>query len=103
MHGTRAESPRRSRWAAIGAACAVTLGAGGLMTASATLDSGARPVFIAFTPCRMLDTRAGAGTPMGPGATLTVGARSDTGGCSSVPADAVALSMNIAIVDPTAN
>ena len=93
----------RSRWAAIGAACAVSLGAGGMLTASATVDSGARPVFISITPCRMLDTRSGAGAPVGPGATLTVGARSDTGGCATVPADAIGLSLNVAIVSPDAD
>lgn len=44
----------RGRWAAIGAAVAVTLGAGGLMTASA---SGSQSVFVAITPTRVLDTR----------------------------------------------
>ena len=44
----------RTRWAAIGAAVAVTLGTGGLMTASA---SGSQSVFVAITPTRVLDTR----------------------------------------------
>lgn len=44
----------RSRWAAIGAAVAITLGAGGLVSVSA--DS-AESVFVGVTPRRVLDTR----------------------------------------------
>ena len=62
--GTRAEvrsSWTRTRWAAIGAAAAVTLGAGGLRVARADVNTGARPVLIAVTPTRILDTRVGLG------------------------------------------
>jgi len=46
----------RSRWAAVGAAVAVTLGAGGLYTSfAATAPSN----FIAVSPVRVLDTRLG--------------------------------------------
>lgn len=48
----------RSRWAAIGAAVAITLGAGGLATVSA--DS-AESNFVAISPTRVLDTRYGVG------------------------------------------
>jgi hypothetical protein len=48
----------RSRWAAIGAAVAVTLGAGGLLTANAASDPS---VFVAIEPVRVLDTRSGVG------------------------------------------
>jgi len=44
----------RSRWAAVGAAIAVALGAGGLLTASA---AGPASVFVAIEPTRVLDTR----------------------------------------------
>src|SRR5215203_5413912 len=49
----------RSRWAALGAAVAVTLGAGGLAIASAA-DS-APSSFVAITPARVVDTRDGVG------------------------------------------
>ena len=48
----------RSRWAAIGAAVAVTLGAGGLITASAASEQS---VFVAIEPVRILDTRINVG------------------------------------------
>lgn len=48
----------RSRWAAIGAAVAVTLGAGGLYSVGAATDPSS---FVAITPVRVLDTRIGAG------------------------------------------
>jgi len=49
----------RSRWAAVVAAVAVTLGAGGLGVVNATLDSGERTSFVPIDPCRMLDSRTG--------------------------------------------
>src|SRR5262245_39870633 len=48
----------RGRWSALGAAVAVTLGFGGLLTASAAGSTGASS-FVPITPCRLLDTRAG--------------------------------------------
>jgi hypothetical protein len=48
----------RSRWAAIGAACAVALGAGGLGVVSATMSSGDRAIYVPVTPIRVLDTRS---------------------------------------------
>ena len=48
----------RSRWTAFGAVVAVCLGSGGVMTASATLESGEKSVFVPITPCRVMDTRA---------------------------------------------
>ena len=50
---------RRTRWAAIGAAVAVTLGAGGLLTASAA--SSTPSAFVAVVPVRVVDTRSGLG------------------------------------------
>jgi hypothetical protein len=49
----------RSRWAALGAAVAVTLGAGGLVAVNAA--SSAPSSFTAITPVRILDTRTGVG------------------------------------------
>ncbi len=48
----------RSRWAAIGAAVAVTLGAGGLMGVNA---ASPQSVFVAVSPTRVLDTRIDVG------------------------------------------
>ena len=47
----------RSRWAAIGAACAVALGAGGFGVVNAVVSSGERSVFVPVNPIRVLDTR----------------------------------------------
>lgn len=46
----------RSRWAAIGAAVAVTLGGGTFLVANAA--SAPDMVFTAITPCRLMDTRS---------------------------------------------
>jgi len=51
----------RSRWAAIGAAVAVTLGTGGLMVASAAPSDPSN--FRSVTPARILDTRTDVGLP----------------------------------------
>jgi hypothetical protein len=57
----------RSRWIAIGAAVAVTLGFGSVRLANATVSAGERNVFVPIVPCRIADTRP---------APSTVGARS---------------------------
>ena len=54
----------RSRWAAIGAAVAVSLGAGTLFVASAA-DSEPSS-FVAVTPTRIVDTREALGLPSAP-------------------------------------
>ena len=55
---TGSRSPAwRSRWAAVGAAMAVTLGAGGLAAVDA--ESSDPSSFVAVTPTRVLDTRDG--------------------------------------------
>ena len=46
----------RTRWSAVGAAVAVTLGAGGIGLVSATFPSDAT-TFVPITPCRLFDTR----------------------------------------------
>ena len=59
----------RSRWSAVGAAVAVTLGGGlAIPAAKATISSGERAVFVAIAPCRLLDTRPAPQT-VGPRAT----------------------------------
>lgn len=50
---------QRSRWAAIGAAVAITLGAGGMVAVNA--ESSAPSSVITVEPARILDTRTGVG------------------------------------------
>jgi YVTN family beta-propeller protein len=98
---------RRSRWAALGAAVAVAIGSGGLMTTSASVGSGERDVFVPITPCRVMDTRPAPdnvgtrSTPLGPNDTYTVSVRGTNGACT-IPNDASALVMNVAVIAPTA-
>ncbi|MEM1331954.1 MAG: hypothetical protein AAGG08_00725 [Actinomycetota bacterium] len=98
----------RTRWAAIGAAVAVTLGAGTLATVDATTSSGERAVFTAITTCRLVDTRPnGEGgprtAPLGPAEVFTVTARGAQGECSAaqLPDNAVALALNITALRAT--
>jgi len=97
----------RSRWAAVGAAAAVALGAGGVGLVNAGVDSGDRPVMVTVEPARIMDTRTDLGlagrfitqtprdlqvtgdVPVAAGGTATV-----------VPADAVAVSLNVTVVFP---
>lgn len=101
----------RARWAAIGAAIAVTLGGGGIGIANAMVEEGPKPVFVSITPCRLLDTRTVSNfntgprsTPIGMNETYTVKAAGGTNGdCNEIPATAVALVMNVTLTNPTAN
>ncbi len=95
----------RSRWAAFGAAVAVAVGAGGILTASAS--TGAQSAFVPISPCRLVDTRPDQlvglrGTPLGPDETHTVTATGLSGNCT-IPAEATALVMNVVAVAPTAS
>jgi hypothetical protein len=96
----------RTRWAAIGAAVAVTLGAGGLFTASAAIGSGERTVFVPITPCRIMDTRPGEpntgprATPIAAEETHTIDVRGTNGKCT-IPADAVGVSLNVTALNGT--
>jgi hypothetical protein len=96
----------RTRWAAIGAAVAVTLGAGGIGLASATNPSDA-VTFVPITPCRLFDTRPDfqVGTrsaPLGPGDIHTVRATGNNGDCTDIPTSATAVSMNMTSTNATA-
>ncbi len=100
----------RTRWAAIGAVVAITLGAGGINIARATIGSGERTSFVAITPCRLADTRPGItenvgtrNTPIGPDGTFTLTAHGANGLCTTpIPTGATALSLNVTAVGPTA-
>jgi hypothetical protein len=96
----------RTRWAAIGAAVAIALGAGGLATVDAAISSGQRAVFVPITPCRLVDTRSTStvgprNQPLGAAETHVVDAHGDRGDCS-IPSDAVGLSLNVTAVDASA-
>ncbi len=99
----------RTRWAAIGAAVAVTLGAGGLYSVRA---ASAPSTFISIDPTRVLDTRINAGLSgtftsdvgrnlqitgtvavVGPNDSLTTG--------TPVPPGATAIVANLTAVGPT--
>ncbi len=97
----------RVRWAAVGAALAVAVGAGGgIAITNAAVSSGERDVFVPITPCRLLDTRAASqvgprATPIGAGETYTQVVRGTNGNCTISP-DAIAVAMNVTVVDGTA-
>ncbi len=95
----------RSRWAAIGAAIAVTLGAGGIGISHATSDSGDGPVsaFFPIEPCRLADTRPAPDTVgsrttgIGPGETYTLDGWGTLGDCT-LPSDITGLVLNVTAV-----
>ncbi|MDW3212479.1 MAG: hypothetical protein R8G01_00660 [Ilumatobacteraceae bacterium] len=96
----------RTRWAAIGALVATTLGGGGVAIVSAAQPDGAL-AFVPIAPCRVMDTRAefavGPRTsPLGTGETYTVNTTtSDTGNCTEIPLTARSVSMNVTAIDAT--
>ena len=88
----------RSRWAAIGAAVAVTLGGGGLLRANASENRVATSaVFI--VPIRVLDTRSslGVGGPVRARQTIDL----MIAGVNGVPLDAISVSLNVTVVGGT--
>ncbi|MGD9996375.1 MAG: hypothetical protein AB7L17_00640 [Ilumatobacteraceae bacterium] len=95
----------RVRWAAIGAAVAVSIGGGGLAIGHAAVSSGERSTFVSITPCRIFDTRPDTqvgprGTPLAPNETYTQTVRGTNGSCT-IPTDAVAVAMNVTAVNGT--
>jgi len=97
----------RTRWAAIGAAVAITIGGGAVTIANATVSEGTRAVFVPITPCRLFDMRPAPnqvgprGTALTANETHTQPVVGNNGNCS-IPGDAVAVAMNVTAVDPTA-
>ena len=96
----------RVRWATIGALCAVVAGGGGLMSASASVGSGEKAIFVPITPCRVMDTRIAPFTvgarsnPIGSGETHSISVRGSNGNCT-IPTDATGLAMNVTAVNGT--
>lgn len=110
--------PRRSwvrtRWAAIGASIAVSLG-GGVALVGGTGSSTPSSTFVPISPCRLVDTRPSPddpgvpGTPqvdarqqpLGPTSLELVQVRGTNGNCV-IPTNAVGVTMNVTIITPTA-
>ena len=106
MRGTKS-AEYRSRWAAVGAAVAVSFGAGGIYIGNAANDSAASS-FVAITPVRVLDTRTNLGlsgmfTAPIPRDLLVTGSIATTDGVQVVvPTGATAVSLNVTVVGPSA-
>jgi hypothetical protein len=97
----------RTRWAAIGAAVAVALGAGGgFGIARATITSGERAAFVPITPCRLFKTNAPTvgprTTPLGADETVTFQVTGNNGNCT-IPAGASAVVITLVGLNQTAN
>ena len=95
----------RVRWAAIGAAVAVALGAGGLAIANAA-NPAPNPVVNTIAPCRIMDTRAA--TRVGPrpvaigaGEIYKISVWGAQGNCN-IPTGTRGVIMNVTVTDPTA-
>ncbi len=97
----------RSRWAAIGAALAVGIGGGGVVHSAMAAGGPSSPSsFVAITPCRLFDTRAGAAigprsTALKAGDTFTAQVTGTNGKCT-IPATATGVALNVTIANPTA-
>lgn len=100
----------RSRWAAVGAAVAVTLGAGGviqLVGAASSVPSS----FVSITPVRVLDSRnpinIGLAGPFVSGLsqdlTITGSISTTVGNQVVVPLGATGVTMNVTVVSPSAD
>lgn len=113
MHATNTTPKNhRARWAAIGAAVAVSLGAGGLGIARAATNPAGASAYNPISPCRLVDTRVGdnhVGTqngPLGPDGVMTVVGRGDAitddSTCDGkIPATATGLQLNVTASEAT--
>jgi len=91
----------RSRWAAIGAAVAVTLGAGGLISVNAANNSS---TLVPVTPTRILDTRSGDRVGSLDVAGNSTPYRLKIVGAADIPTSGVTgVSLNVTAVDTQAN
>ena len=100
-------SVSRARWAAVGAAVAVSLGVGGVAVTNAVVSTGERTAFIPISPCRLFDTRPAPAqvgprsAPLGPHEIYAVQVTGTNGNCT-IPSDASAVAMNVTTVGGTA-
>jgi hypothetical protein len=107
MNRSKEGSVSRARWAAIGAAVAVSLGVGGVAVTNAVVNTGEKAVFVPIAPCRLFDLRPAPdlvgprSAPLGAGETYTQAVRGANGLCD-IPADATAVAMNVTAVGGTA-
>ena len=100
----------RSRWAAVGAAVAVTLGAGGVVQIVGAASS-APSSFVSITPVRVLDSRdpvnVGLAGPfvsaVSQDLTITGTIATTAGSQVVVPAGATGVAMNVTVVTPSAD
>jgi len=105
---TKPAKPHRARWAAIGAAVAVSLGAGGFGIVNAVNTTNPQNVYVAIAPCRLIDTRPAPdnvgprATPIGDGETLLIAGTGDVAGPCNIPAGISAIETNVTAVGATA-
>src|SRR3954470_18245704 len=87
----------RSRWAAAGAALAITFGGGGLLAVHALGSPSDASVLVPMAPLRVLDTREAASPihALGQGGVATVSL------VAQVPAEATAAAINLTVVNGT--
>ena len=98
----------RTRWAAIGAACAVTLGGSTIGIVQASVSSGDRAIYVPISPVRVLDTRSDVGVATVQDATpalLTVTGTiaTTTGQQNVVPTGASSVVINVTAINPTSD
>ncbi|WP_133870537.1 hypothetical protein [Ilumatobacter fluminis] len=103
--GSSSDHPNRARWAAIGAAVAIALGAGSVGIAQATIGSGERAVFVPVEACRLVDTRPAQGVPgrnsrLGDNESFTLDVGGAVGNCGAF-SNATGLSLNVTPVGPS--
>ena len=99
----------RTRWSAIGAAVAITLGAGGIGLVSATSPADA-VAYVPIEPCRIADTRpepafnvGPRSTPIGQNETHVITGHGDNGDCTGIPTTATGLQLNVTAVNASQN
>ncbi|MBK5334033.1 MAG: hypothetical protein JJD93_18800 [Ilumatobacteraceae bacterium] len=99
----------RTRWAALGAAIAISIGGGGIAISQAAISTGDRDVYVPIVPCRAFDTRSGdvnvgpRSTAIAAGETYTQQITGINGNCTTpIPSDATAVAMNVTAVGGTA-
>lgn len=96
----------RTRWAALGAAVAVTLGATSVSFVDAAKSSGERATYTAISSCRLSDTRPNQRigvrkSALGPKAQVTYKVTGNNGECRGIPRDAVAVALNVTALGAT--